>query len=49
MVGPALPVISRSPVYAGIRTLRLADGADEVHRGTAARLELARRAVQADA
>jgi acyl-CoA dehydrogenase len=35
--------------YAGIRTLRLADGPDEVHRGTIARLELARHAVQKDA
>jgi acyl-CoA dehydrogenase len=27
-------------MYAGIRTLRLADGPDEVHRRTIARLEL---------
>ena len=33
--------------YAGIRSLRLADGPDEVHRGTIARLELARHAVTA--
>ena len=33
--------------YAGIRSLRLADGPDEVHRGTIARLELARHAVAA--
>ena len=31
--------------YAGIRSLRLADGPDEVHRGTIARLELARHAI----
>ena len=36
-------------MYAGIRTLRIADGPDEVHRGTIARLELARHAVQAQA
>ena len=36
-------------MYAGMRTLRLADGPDEVHRGTIARLELARHAVQAQA
>jgi acyl-CoA dehydrogenase len=28
--------------YAHLRTLRLADGPDEVHRGVIARLELAR-------
>ena len=33
--------------YASIRTLRLADGPDEVHRGTIARLELARHAASA--
>ena len=36
-------------MYAGVRTLRIADGPDEVHRGTIARLELARHAVRADA
>ncbi|MET0580983.1 MAG: acyl-CoA dehydrogenase family protein [Pseudoxanthomonas sp.] len=35
-------------MYAGIRTLRIADGPDEVHRGTVARLELAKHAVRAD-
>jgi acyl-CoA dehydrogenase len=35
--------------YAGIRSLRLADGPDEVHRGTIARLELARHALAAGA
>ena len=34
-------------MYAGVRTLRIADGPDEVHRGTIARLELARHAVRA--
>ncbi len=33
--------------YAAIRSLRLADGPDEVHRGTIARLELARHAPRA--
>ena len=36
-------------MYAGVRTLRIADGPDEVHRGTIARLELARHAVRAEA
>ena len=36
-------------MYAGVRTLRIADGPDEVHRGTIARLELAKHAVRADA
>jgi acyl-CoA dehydrogenase len=35
--------------YAGIRTLRMADGPDEVHNGTIARLELARHTVVAAA
>ncbi len=34
-------------LYAGIRTLRIADGPDEVHRDTIARLELARHAASA--
>jgi acyl-CoA dehydrogenase len=33
-------------MYSGIRTLRIADGPDEVHRGTIARLELAKHAVR---
>ena len=33
-------------LYAGNRTLRIADGPDEVHRGTIARLELARHSVR---
>ncbi len=36
-------------MYAGVRTLRIADGPDEVHRGTIARLELAKHAVRAAA
>ncbi|MGH8026430.1 MAG: acyl-CoA dehydrogenase family protein, partial [Pseudoxanthomonas sp.] len=35
-------------LYAGIRTLRIADGPDEVHRGTLARLELAKHALRAE-
>ncbi len=35
-------------LYAGIRTLRIADGPDEVHRGTIAQLELAKHAVRAE-
>lgn len=35
--------------YAGIRSLRLADGPDEVHHSTIARLELARYAIKATA
>jgi acyl-CoA dehydrogenase len=35
-------------LYAGIRTLRIADGPDEVHRGTIARLELAKHAIGAE-
>ena len=35
-------------MYAGVRTLRIADGPDEVHRGTIARLELAKYAVRAE-
>jgi acyl-CoA dehydrogenase len=33
-------------LYAGIRTLRIADGPDEVHRSTIARLELARHTLR---
>ena len=33
-------------MYAGVRTLRLADGPDEVHRMTIARQEIRRRAVE---
>jgi acyl-CoA dehydrogenase len=36
-------------MYSGIRTLRIADGPDEVHRGTIARLELAKHAVRVEA
>jgi acyl-CoA dehydrogenase len=36
-------------MYAGQRTLRLADGPDEVHRGTIAKLELAKHAGKSDA
>ena len=36
-------------LYANIRTLRIADGPDEVHRSTLARLELARVAALAGA
>jgi acyl-CoA dehydrogenase len=32
--------------YAGIRTLRIADGPDEVHNGTIARLELAKNSLK---
>ena len=35
-------------MYAGVRTLRIADGPDEVHRGTIARLELAKHAVRSE-
>ena len=35
--------------YAGIRSLRLADGPDEVHNGTIARLELARHTARSEA
>ncbi len=33
-------------MYAGIRTLRIADGPDEVHHGTIARLELAKNSLK---
>ena len=36
-------------LYASIRTLRIADGPDEVHRGTIARLELAKHSAPAQA
>jgi acyl-CoA dehydrogenase len=35
-------------MYAGMRTLRLADGPDEVHRRAVARYELGKHAVQDD-
>jgi len=36
-------------MYAGARTLRIADGPDEVHRNQIAKLELAKYAARGDA
>ncbi|GIR07626.1 MAG: hypothetical protein CM15mP17_15820 [Gammaproteobacteria bacterium] len=41
-------VFPLSRMYAGMRTLRLADGPDEVHRRAVARYELGKHAVQDD-